>query len=438
MTERTFGIIPAGMAFDPELGKVALRLGMLLAVHANKSRKCWLATETMARMLDIDRSAVSRGLAELKSRGHVIRERRSIPGRGLTSSVYTLVNRPWPAPEIATDDEEAGTAEETAIFEPKGLGEPLNRSAGLSAEFTPPAPADAPPLVLKPHHRPPPAGADSAHPGGAEAAEPLVQHPHQNQYWNSINDQDDDERAHAREASSSSASEDFSQEGQALLIFDEVAGRLGWPIAGRLTSKNRRAMTDRLREADGLDGWRLAMAKAEASNYLGRTKPGLPFFLAEDTFAQLMRGRYDPDKDPPLRGAALKMARIAALWAGGQPEPEAPTADTLPPAPEPRTKPETRQVASRGSSKPIPYPERPLEAVAGVVNWIAETGAHDKGKVDSVASDWIRQLEASGFDTEEARAIIVHEARWIRKTRITGDPAPMLNSRIAAHAPVTA
>lgn len=93
--------------------------------------------------------------------------------------------------------------------------------------------------------------------------------------------EEDDDRARA--ASSASAPDDFSDEGQALLIFDELAGRLGWLRAGRLTSKNRKAMTARLLEAGGLDGWRLAMEKAEASNYLKGTKPGLPFFLGEDT-----------------------------------------------------------------------------------------------------------------------------------------------------------
>lgn len=446
MSGRTFGIIPAGMAFDPELGKVALRVGMLLAVHASKSRKCWLATETMARLLEIDRSAVSRALAELRSRGHVTRARRSIPGRGLTSSVYTLVNRPWLAPEIVADDEGSGTAGETACPEPKGLGGALNQSAGLGAEFAPPAPANVDPVVREPHQRPRPGGADFAHPAGAKTADPVVQNSHQNQYGISISDQDDEERAPAREASASALDgEILTEEDEAAAIFNESARRMGWRETRHLTKCLREQIAACLAHPDvgGLAGWAGVTARAERSNFLTRKLPRnarrLAWLVREDNFAALMDGTYDSDNDPPLRGVALKMANIAALYAGSQHEPERPVDYTPPRAPAPATEPEARQVVSRGCSRPIPIPAQLLELIPQAVEWVATTGGHDKAKIEAAASLWMKQLMATGFDEEEARAVIVYEARWVRKVRTNArDPAAMLAARIATHAPAPA
>lgn len=438
MSGRTFGIIPAGMAFDPDLGKVALRVGMLMAVHASKTRKCWLSTETMARLLRIDRSAVSRALAELVSRGHATRARRSIPGRGLTSSVYTLVNRPWPASEIAAEDDGEAKDEEMANPEPKGPGEPLNQSAGLGAEFTPPAPADADPVVRELHHRPRPAGADSAHTAGAETADPVVQNSHHNQYWNSISEQEEEEeRAQARDASAASLPKLAVQgeEDEAVALFNESARRVGWTETQRLTEKTASLLRARLVDVGGLDGWHDAMAAFEQSNFLAKKLNSscrrLAWLLDEDNFTNLMQGSYGPDRDPPLRGVAAVMA---AWCADGRREADAPAAYTPPHVPEPE--PEARQVVSPGCSRPIPIEDGLPIVMDQAIDWVATTGGHDKATIESAASGWMQRLMAAGFDDEEARAIIVYEARWVRKVRTTtGDPATMLANRIVAHAP---
>lgn len=94
-----------------------------------------------------------------------------------------------------------------------------------------------------------------------------------------------------------------ADEAAAIQAYNAVAEESGWPIAQRSTEKRRRAITRRLRDCGGIDGWRTAMAKARASPFLrgekGRGKdhtgwaPDLDFFLQESSFTKLMEGKYD-------------------------------------------------------------------------------------------------------------------------------------------------
>lgn len=89
----------------------------------------------------------------------------------------------------------------------------------------------------------------------------------------------------------------------AIQAYNAVAEESGWPIAQRSTEKRRRAITRRLQDCGGIDGWHTAMAKARASPFLrgekGRGKdhtgwaPDLDFFLQESSFTKLMEGKYD-------------------------------------------------------------------------------------------------------------------------------------------------
>ena len=157
-------------------------------------------------------------------------------------------------------------------------------------------------------------------------------------------------------------------------------------------------MTARLGEADGLDGWRLAMEKAEASNYLSRTKPGLPFFLAEDTFAQLMRGRYDPEKDPPLTGAAAALAGVAAAF--GRRAESGGFNPTVPPEAEPEPQPKAP-------------PPNPLAVHLSVIGRYTGKSSAD---MQAIADGWLQRLEAAGIDPSTAREIVSDEARMVPKS----------------------
>lgn len=89
-------------------------------------------------------------------------------------------------------------------------------------------------------------------------------------------------------------SDDLSE---AVAIFNEVAARTGWAKVQKLTDARKARLRARLKDAGGLDGWREAMTKAEASAFLtGQTngfRPGLDFFLQESSFVKLMEGNYD-------------------------------------------------------------------------------------------------------------------------------------------------
>lgn len=354
---------------------------MLMACHANKARQCWLSTETMGRLLGLDRSGVSRALAQLLERGHVTRQQRSLPGRGLTSSVYTLVNRPAPLPEIP--------AAENAVDGDDGPDDTADEQLPGGAEPAPAATAD--PVVQSLHQRPLPGGADCAHTGGAEPALSLGAGSAPESVSVISNDDqydDDDDRARTREASSSSALDDFLPRGQAILIFDEMAGRIGWPLALKLTKREGRRLDDLLAEWS-LDDWREGMAKAERSTYLAKTKPGIRFFLNPDNFTQLMRGVYDPEFDPAGRFATT-MGIMAAFDREDRPQ-ETPVESPPPPYPPP---PEAPSVP------------RYLQDLRTVGKYSAKSAA----EMDAKAEGWLQQLEAAGIDPSTAREILADEA----------------------------
>lgn len=79
----SFTQIPVALVRDGDLGKVAIRIGMLMSMM--KSGRCWMSTRRMASELGCSRSAVIASLAELVRRGHIVREER--PG---ASTVYIL------------------------------------------------------------------------------------------------------------------------------------------------------------------------------------------------------------------------------------------------------------------------------------------------------------------------------------------------------------
>lgn len=112
--------------------------------------------------------------------------------------------------------------------------------------------------------------------------------------------------------------------------YNEAAKRSGWAEVQKLTKPRIAALTARLRECGGIDGWRGAIERAEASDFLcGRTDGTRgPFFASFDfitkqgNFTKLMEGNYD-NRDrlsrtsgrPAHRAdAALEnIARIAGL-----------------------------------------------------------------------------------------------------------------------------
>lgn len=358
---RPYALARRAMWEDGRVGKSALRVYLEMESAAGKDRLCWLSVETIGERLSMDKRAVQRARSELKDLGKIeYVTNRTMPGRGLVVAVYRLLAE-QPAPDESTV--------------PADEAEPVKSTA----------PADEPPRSNKPAA---PVNRGSR-PGKFDQPPRSNLPPNQESFFESMEEDDDEERAHAHEASSSS-DHDFSDEGQALLIFDEMAGRLGWPIASRLTAKERDAMTARLRNAGGLQGWRDAMAEAERSAYLASTRPGLKFFLDEDHFAQLMRGRYSPEQDPPSRGPNVSDV-IDWMFERRADDGSFSEARTeVPPAPAP-----------------------PVDELAVEIATLAQCVGRPEHIMRVKVRECRDQLVAAGMDAESARAAITTELQGL-------------------------
>ena len=86
---------------------------------------------------------------------------------------------------------------------------------------------------------------------------------------------------------------------EAVTIYNDAAERSAWPSVQKMTPQRRKALRGRLSECGGLDGWKCAIGKAEASDFLcGRTsKPwtgfGFDWITKAANFTKLMEGNYD-------------------------------------------------------------------------------------------------------------------------------------------------
>lgn len=86
---------------------------------------------------------------------------------------------------------------------------------------------------------------------------------------------------------------------EAVTAYNDAAARAGWPLVQKLTDQRRKALRGRLSDCGGIDGWRCALGKAEASDFLcGRTeKPwagfGFDWITKPANFTKLMEGNYD-------------------------------------------------------------------------------------------------------------------------------------------------
>lgn len=83
--------------------------------------------------------------------------------------------------------------------------------------------------------------------------------------------------------------------------FNAMAERAGLPKAQKITPARKSALSKRLKDAGGLDGWRVALEKVEASPFCtGQNDKGwkadLDFILQERSFTRIMEGTYDAKK----------------------------------------------------------------------------------------------------------------------------------------------
>jgi uncharacterized protein YdaU (DUF1376 family) len=82
---------------------------------------------------------------------------------------------------------------------------------------------------------------------------------------------------------------------EAVEDWNVASSRTGWPAVQRMSDTRRQAVRNRLRK-EGLDGWRQAIAKAEASPYLGGSPPAwftFDWIIKQANFDKLIEGNYD-------------------------------------------------------------------------------------------------------------------------------------------------
>ncbi len=120
---------------------------------------------------------------------------------------------------------------------------------------------------------------------------------------------------------------------EALDAWNEAAARCGWPIVRRMTVERERRLRGLIR--GGLEDWREALAKAEASDFLcGRTQKSekhagwrftIDAMLRETFFARVLEGVYDNReqaavtfKSPEtlLWEARLRAYKPGSMWLG--------------------------------------------------------------------------------------------------------------------------
>lgn len=86
---------------------------------------------------------------------------------------------------------------------------------------------------------------------------------------------------------------------KAVDLFNTAAARCGWSQVQKLTPQRSKQIRARLAECGGIDGWEVALRKAEDSDFLsGRTQRpwtgfGFDWFTKQANFTKLMEGNYD-------------------------------------------------------------------------------------------------------------------------------------------------
>lgn len=117
---------------------------------------------------------------------------------------------------------------------------------------------------------------------------------------------------------------------EAVAIYNSAAKETGWPQCQILSKERRGGIRARLKDCGGIEGWRAAIEKATASDFLsGRTARtdghenwtmDLNFLIKAANFTKLMEGKYDnrghikvgTGNDNLLAGAAQLAAELRA------------------------------------------------------------------------------------------------------------------------------
>lgn len=112
------------------------------------------------------------------------------------------------------------------------------------------------------------------------------------------------------------------EEQEAFEFFCSAASRSGLPVPSNFTPSRRKFLKARLVDCGGLEGWKVAMSKLEASDFccgkVSDFKANFDFVLQAKSFTKLMEGNYDnrennkPKAKPDYFDGIMNAARRAA------------------------------------------------------------------------------------------------------------------------------
>jgi len=115
---------------------------------------------------------------------------------------------------------------------------------------------------------------------------------------------------------------------EALAIYNEAADHAGWPKVQKMSAARTRSLKARLRDCDGMEGWRDALRRAYASDFIREKWASFGFdsLISQSKFTKLMEGSYDNRTNKPAtttNGSANRsdpaLEQIARLAGIGSP-----------------------------------------------------------------------------------------------------------------------
>jgi biotin operon repressor len=250
----------------------------LLVLLADVAREdgsgVWRSKRNLAAMLEAGRRTVQENLEGLESAGLIVATGRRRCARGYTVEYRLDLDAIARLPAISLEDDRlvAARAEGDGVRE-------AHPSTGAGGAH-----------VREPHAK------------GAGRAPEGVRQPHPTRPLTILEPylERSDERSSTRELAKAKRESPggVAPELQAAWdAYNEAAARAGWPECKRLPHERRAKLAERLREV-GLDGWRQALARAEASSFLcGGGEKGFrasfDFLTSKSKFLKLLEGNYD-------------------------------------------------------------------------------------------------------------------------------------------------
>lgn len=127
--------------------------------------------------------------------------------------------------------------------------------------------------------------------------------PIQKRYSSDTNDKKDERREEGKEQDATASlpavpdHQPIDEVAEAVHAYKATAAQKGWPIPQQLDQTRRRAISGRIRDAGGVDGWRIAIEKAAGSEFLGQARPfsgfGIDWIAKPANFKKIMEGNYD-------------------------------------------------------------------------------------------------------------------------------------------------